>query len=543
MVYKYLFYRITLEAPAILPSIVGDPHSANSLPYIPGSAVRGVFARIIGDNNRGEFNKYINSDLVRWLNAYPEFKGVRTLPMPLTIRREKGVQKEEEGKVYDISVNWPDKQLVSVGVPFAHFGAELVPVSPRMGTRFHHQRDRVKGRPWKKVGRDKKEEAFGAIFYSEYLEKGQSFIGIVLLACENKNEFKELEEEIKDKLKGEILIGRSKRAGYGGLGNLEWLQMGDTEITDGMEQIAGPEFFKNNQNIDELRLLFTSDCIVRDSVTGQIDPAALEDELLKILDNKIFIEEKFLKYGKVGAFNRKWRLEVPQAYTISAGSVVKIKLNDSNFTYKLQKLLHEGLGERRNEGFGRIALLQTDKKINLKERDETSKYSEKVSSKQENNSPPKLIRFIQKRILWKKIGEQLTEKAFAISKNTKKIPTNNLLSRLKTPLRQNSDRVLGHLKIWITEGSNSGLKEEAMEKLKNCKINGEGSLRDYLEKIIREKVSDLISIDEIEKYSLTNRDIVENFVIENEEKIKIKFLDIFLSALILKNKQLESGDR
>jgi len=49
MIYRYLPYTLTLNAPAIMTSLGGDPNSARTLPFIPGSAIRGAVARALGD--------------------------------------------------------------------------------------------------------------------------------------------------------------------------------------------------------------------------------------------------------------------------------------------------------------------------------------------------------------------------------------------------------------------------------------------------------------------------------------------------------------
>jgi len=56
----------------------------------------------------------------------------------------------------------------------------------------------------------------------------------------------------------------------------------------------------------------------------------------------------------IGGFNRKWGLPLPQMTAIAAGSVFTIKANVS--ADKLRDLESTGIGERRAEGFGRVAV-------------------------------------------------------------------------------------------------------------------------------------------------------------------------------------------
>ncbi|HRF99253.1 MAG TPA: hypothetical protein PLZ51_28770, partial [Aggregatilineales bacterium] len=50
---KTIYYRITLHEPTILTQIEGDPNSAVSYDFIPGSVLRGI---VISKYQRGELN-------------------------------------------------------------------------------------------------------------------------------------------------------------------------------------------------------------------------------------------------------------------------------------------------------------------------------------------------------------------------------------------------------------------------------------------------------------------------------------------------------
>lgn len=57
----------------------------------------------------------------------------------------------------------------------------------------------------------------------------------------------------------------------------------------------------------------------------------------------------------VAGFNRKWGLPLPQLPVIKAGSVYAFAPQDLDADTCAQ-LVREGIGERRNEGFGRVAI-------------------------------------------------------------------------------------------------------------------------------------------------------------------------------------------
>jgi len=63
----------------------------------------------------------------------------------------------------------------------------------------------------------------------------------------------------------------------------------------------------------------------------------------------------FYKTVTVGNFNRKWGMPLTQALAVSAGSVFVYRATDVTQD-QLQTLLQEGIGERRIDGFGRVAV-------------------------------------------------------------------------------------------------------------------------------------------------------------------------------------------
>jgi CRISPR-associated protein Csx10 len=59
----------------------------------------------------------------------------------------------------------------------------------------------------------------------------------------------------------------------------------------------------------------------------------------------------------IGGFNRKWGLPLPQVPALAAGSVIVFESEDIEITSEQIQLLEVcGIGERREDGFGRIAV-------------------------------------------------------------------------------------------------------------------------------------------------------------------------------------------
>jgi CRISPR-associated protein Csx10 len=70
----------------------------------------------------------------------------------------------------------------------------------------------------------------------------------------------------------------------------------------------------------------------------------------------IHAQQAFKQAGLVAGFNRKWGLPLPQTLAIQAGSVFTFVSDQPLSQSKLAALVSNGLGERRAEGFGRVAI-------------------------------------------------------------------------------------------------------------------------------------------------------------------------------------------
>lgn len=64
----------------------------------------------------------------------------------------------------------------------------------------------------------------------------------------------------------------------------------------------------------------------------------------------------FAKIVAVGGFNRKWGLPLPQTWAVRAGSVFVMQATSKIAKQQVDDILTNGLGERRVDGFGRLAI-------------------------------------------------------------------------------------------------------------------------------------------------------------------------------------------
>ncbi len=554
--YRYLPYTLTLGAPAVITALGGDPNSSLCLPFIPGAAIRGAMAGRLGNSGTDnvkeeEFYELVLGGKVRYLHAYPAQNDRRALPIPVSVRLKKEAQKRLENiAAGDLAaypslegnavVNWPKEQLVAPAENFLTIGSSrLTLVQPERSTRIHHQRD-SKG---DYLGQDKQIRNHGAIFFFESLDAGQSFKGLLQIRGESEEECEQLAKRVQTLLKEEIFVGRSKRAGYGGMAKIEWDESRKNEVegagTDGFQPITcdiEPDM--------KFRLLLTSACIVRNPDTGQIDPGALKVLISRYLEDKVEWVCSRWAFATVGGFNRKWRLETPQALAVAAGSVVVLKAKQPILIDELYRVEHEGLGERREEGYGRVLFL----KEGLSPQVFLHQEKKALSSFLLGKNPPQLVSIIEKRIIDVQIIKQIEEKALSIAKSAKNLPSSSLLGRLRTPLRNDPEKALKTIKDWLQEGDKDKcLKRAAMDQLNGCFIewkNRKHSLLEWLMEAIDEnKILDWLQTSVIaQRGHLISEKSAMNFLHAKSEELSVRLIDALFSAMALRNKKKEADD-
>ena len=210
---------------------------------------------------------------------------------------------------------------------------------------------------------------------------------------------------------------------------------------------------------DKLVVTLLSDMLVRDPHTGEYT-----NDLGTVLNSRprcVYARSRI-----VGSFNRRWNLPLPQALAIQAGSVFVFPA-DSALERTLRTWVDQGYGERRQEGFGRIAVnwcntlsLQTD-----------------IAPGKPLPPPVKLsgdstaqAQKMVDRMLRAEIETQLTRQINLLVINPK--PSNALLSRLRLLVRQAMQaRDTAKLHTDITDKK---LRKPARDQLQGAKVSEGG---------------------------------------------------------------------
>lgn len=359
---KVIHYRIHLLEPTLVTSLQGDPNSGVAFDYLPSSALRGMLigkylnskSSHTSDASDPTLQRLFFDGTTRYLNGYPlDAYNHPSLPVPASWQHAKG----EEGKIFDFAVEPQDdsQQWQSISASFYTQSNNTVRlIRPARNIAVHTQRTARFGRampqyrPSENGQPDERltswldeDEIPGAVYRYDALAAGQTFEATII--CDNDDD----EPTLRALLGGYVTLGGSRSGGYG--------QASISLIDDDNAERGASE---DDEEPPEGKLIVTlqSDVLLRDG-SGQfaVDPELLRRVLSRYLRVELELEDAFLKAEVIGGFNRKWGLPLPQTLAVRMGSVLVFKAPDEYDPTLLDNLEVRGIGERRAEGFGRLA--------------------------------------------------------------------------------------------------------------------------------------------------------------------------------------------
>ncbi|MGC8794098.1 MAG: hypothetical protein ACP5U2_11980, partial [Bryobacteraceae bacterium] len=337
-----------------------------------------------------------------------------------------------------------------------------------------------------------------------------------------------------------VVLGRSRRAGYGGDATIEFLPEIPREYAGATYLLAGDLGMGAT-----LRILLSSPCIVRDPLTGQVDPWAIEAELGQRLNGAARIERRRWAFETVGGFNQKWGLELPQACAIQAGSVFVLRALRQIALQELLALEHEGLGERRAEGFGRLVLLEhddADDEIHLRTDLQATKGSQAAADAAPDHP---LLGLLETRLVLEAAQDELCRAAFRLAGKVECPPAKALLGRLRTLLRIAQDEAkaqaaLGTLSALLAKWEQTDQK--AVRQLKESRLDKQ-NLLEWLKSLaapgdpggweaLVEATRDSAQLNAVsQKHCLRTEASVTEILRQHAATLTVTFLDALLAAI------------
>jgi CRISPR-associated protein Csx10 len=466
---KALTYTLELLEPLLIASPVsGDENSATGLDYIPGSVIRGAVAHAFTNGKRGDLNdasfKRLFFGDVLFLNAYPLIKGERGLPTPRSWHREKDAR--DTDPIFDLANGEAasNRQLKGLSQPFAHLQLSSPKISegdqedeaenekPQV-TVYAPERD-VRVHILQEDRRNAVQKESGSIYRYNALAAGQRFGGAIVAPDES------LLNQIEDLLGRIIRLGKSRSAGYGAV------QAADLSIQPDWRECA-PMQTGQRENIVVTLL---SDAIIRDPQTG-----AYAGSLAPLFGGRLL--HTFARTHVVGGFNLAWALPLAQAQAIQAGSVFVFERSDA-LSAQLQSAEAGGIGERRSDGFGRIAINRHTESEFRFSKAEPRKDIQRVTLTH-GSAEQQLAQQMVNR-MWRTQLDGALRNVIGQSK-LRSAPKNTQLSRMRVLVREawrmnNADLIREVLKEPDKDGSNrTAMKRQARDQFDKARISLTGS--------------------------------------------------------------------
>ncbi|MEG4496159.1 CRISPR-associated protein Csx10 [Microcoleus sp. F10-C6] len=425
---KAITLTLQTQQPVLATSFQGDPNSDVSYSYVPGSMIRGaMIGRYMRQHQLSELDLtnaevkrlFFDANCTRYLNAYLlsyEKQPQRTLPLPLCWFKDKDEELKEDSPitVYDFSIERGDypETPKSVGEYFWRKERGVFKLyKEKRRINIHNFRDRKKGRST---------DNQGELFRYDALDAGQTFQSVIL--CEDGDA---IAIQMLLVTEPNIWLGGSQSAGYG------HTKIIDLKILDRWDEIGIPA--EDRENDENLSIILFSDTLLRNECGQPVAAPMLIKQAVEEVLNISLPEPSNIFAGStlIGGFNRKWGLPLPQVPALAAGTAIVfegIEINES----QIQQLEAQGIGERREDGFGRIAVNCQKKEHFQASLPKSSDTSSLPPLKKEGSHL--LAEQMAQRLLEQKLEQYLQKEVGRLSLDEG--ITNSQLSRLQSVARQ-----------------------------------------------------------------------------------------------------------
>ena len=408
---------------------------------------------------------------------------------------------------------------------------------------YHHARakDRRKGRAL---------ENDGTVFKYEAIQAYQTFQGAVL---GSEDDLRKLKEEWLDGLDS-IKLGRSRSAQYG-MATFEWMvdvpQKLD-ELSNEWDGFAKPRNAQSDMisSLGKYLIITTLSPLLSVNLHGHPDVQFPKYELaerLKVAPKDLELLSSYTRTELVGGYHTHLTLPKQQLPAIAAGSVFVFKGKQDFDEGRLLQLEQDGMGLRKGEGYGRIAVNRQDS-LSL-----TGREEEHLDDPNEQSAPnvsdiriPQEIQELLQTVIQARCLAEIKRYAIKIANQMNgNIPSNHLLGRLRlflshaapaeslAKLRESTREKLEKYKIDIREFNMPMLTSETNELTLHALFKAALTKPHTLtETLIRQHVEKLIEYHYAEAQQLLINILVDKY----STTLCQDFLDYLLTVLHRKNK-------
>lgn len=329
----------------------------DTLTYIPGMTIRGVVIQTLAEQLGQETEKWeqirqeLFSNQVSFLNAYPigkkgEFEEVELIPSPRGFCENKE-SLEEEKEITNVLKGEKTKDgLKKAGLGrYCYIDKKTIFFSSVELS--GDMRISIKNTMQKKE-----------MFRSQYMVQNQKFCGYI--AVQNPELCKRISSIFEQNY---LLIGNGRSTG-----------MGKCEILEKSEvaELSYQQYIIQDERKGDCYLYLLSHMLMRNKngeLTG-MDIPTLEKQLGV---EQLEIERCATSTVKNNGYNRLWNTKLPEMVMYEMGSVFRLRYHGVLKKEKAAELLDKGIGIRKNEGFGRVLILEGYEQLEKKRKIEKSK--------------------------------------------------------------------------------------------------------------------------------------------------------------------------
>lgn len=372
----YIGVNIYTEEPLKINDVTRTSDSTKALNYIPGHVLRGALIHAyLGEygyshhNNELETETIFNDDLIQFWNGYLKIDGKRSIPFPdhLYETKESSRSSETSKEIYNALDKERfkcivDKAPVRVSEDMMVFSDDgLVSSSVKKESSLHL------------ALRNNKSDS--QLYRYEGIASEQIFEAVI--KAKTDHDFVKWLLERKERT---LWLGGARNSGYGR--SLVSFSLLDKHPEESLAHEVS--------DVKELYVLATSDWLIQNE-HGQYVHALDEDILSRALGGKVKLKEHVVNTSMTGGYISPWEAYRPMVRSVKAGSIYKYKVKEPIDKSKLKSLMEKGIGQRRNEGFGRLLILpswpyeklEKEKVLELGSDSVIRQHSEQVQAKRE----------------------------------------------------------------------------------------------------------------------------------------------------------------
>ena len=479
-----------------------------TLHYIPGTSIRGYVFNKISKNDFEKYKTELFSDRTSFTNAYMSLNKcgdmIELIPSPKGFVEDKKdaiksdedsdnrkeIKKNAERSSGDKNADLKKYCYISEGDASEEYIINYCDVLTNTD---------MKNRINVEISND------NTVFRNEYISINHYF------TCYITVENIELREIIKNILSGEILLGNARSQGYGKC-------IVTSEYVDKLSYI---QYLEKENLVDGCYMMLLSDTTMineNGEICG-IDAKSLAKEL-----NVDGLEVKSIGSPviNVRGHNRKWDSKIPSVLMYSKGSVFKLLYTGSISRATAEKMLTEGIGIRRNEGFGRIILFDKYEKIKWKNKIDyqvvKSDLFEQSINLERHEEDDATISIIA-RGYYKNILERCIEK-YVVQNPISGLAVNSQLGNIEALAisnKYNPDTAINEIYAYIAN-YNSKLGSKKIQRSKA----GSNRAFDIVKNVLENK--DFLKLIGCEKQSVMGRQFNEVFSADEIKKMKLNLL-------------------